>query len=154
MRPTLTTLAVACAGLVALAAVPSGTADPLVSPCTGPNEAVIDDVTDTLADPTHPECGSLTRPCFTQGWSCYGCGPDIVEWVIGPIYCATALPPGPPCDGPNESVKDDVYDTVFADPADPQCGSLSDPCYDDEPYECAGCGPGLVEWIIGPIECP
>ena len=84
MRVLLATLAFALA-LTALA-VPTA-ADPSVAPCTGPNEAVLDDVMDTLDDPTHPECGSLTRPCFTQGWSCYGCGPDVVEWIIGPIYC-------------------------------------------------------------------
>ena len=70
------------------------------------------------------------------------------------LPAATAEPGigGTPCDGPNESVKDDVYDTVFEDPTDPQCGSLSDPCYDDE-WGCYGCGPDLVEWIIGPIYC-
>lgn len=77
------------AALFALAFVPAADADSvdLVAACTGPNESVLEDVRDTVADPLHPECGSLTEPCFLQGWSCYGCGPDVVEWVIGPIYC-------------------------------------------------------------------
>jgi hypothetical protein len=83
---TLSLTSAALVALAALAFVPSAHAD-ASRPCTGPNEAVIDDVRDTLADPTRPECGSLTEPCFTQGWSCYGCGPDLLEWVIGPIYC-------------------------------------------------------------------
>lgn len=88
MRTRITTLTSALlTALVALAFLPSAEADSAAA-CTGPNEAVIDDVNDTLADPLHPECGSLTEPCFLQGWSCYGCGPDIVEWIIGPIYCA------------------------------------------------------------------
>ena len=80
-------LTLAFAAAIALAFVPSADAAPAVAACNGPNEAVLDDVSDTLADPTRPECGSLTEPCFTQGWSCYGCGPDVVEWIIGPIYC-------------------------------------------------------------------
>ena len=85
MRPLILPLALAI--LTALAAAPPAEAEAGVAACDGPNEAVIDDVSDTLADPTNPECGSLSRPCFTQGWSCYGCGPDVVEWIIGPIYC-------------------------------------------------------------------
>jgi hypothetical protein len=84
---SLASAAIVLAALAA-AAVPVAAADAVPNPCDGPNEAVIRDVMDTLDDPTHPECGSLTDPCYKEPeWGCGGCGPDLVEWVIGPIYC-------------------------------------------------------------------
>ncbi len=55
------------------------------APCQGPNESVYDDIQDTRNG--NVQCGSLTNPCFLDGSSCYGCGPDVLEWIIGPIYC-------------------------------------------------------------------
>lgn len=81
-------LAFAFAAILALAFVPAAQADASgLAPCTGPNEHVFWDVSDTLEDPTHPECGSLTDPCWKDGGRCGGCGPPIAEWVVGPIYC-------------------------------------------------------------------
>ncbi len=58
------------------------------APCQGPNQVVVDDVSDTLSGDV--ECGSLSEPCFmysTCPRSCGG-GPDsIFTWIIGPIYC-------------------------------------------------------------------
>ena len=75
----------ALAALTTVAFVPSAGALPCED---GPNEHVRDDVWATAGDPTHPQCGSLTDPCFQQEpWGCLGCGPDLAEWVIGPIEC-------------------------------------------------------------------
>lgn len=84
MRMLPATLAVACLTL-ALLALPSAAADGAGAPCTGPNEYVVEDVRDTLSGDV--QCGSLTDPCFADGSRCWGCGPDVVEWLIGPIYC-------------------------------------------------------------------
>jgi hypothetical protein len=80
-------LALAAAAALALAFIPSADAQPAVAPCTGPNEHVWRDLSDTRADPTHPQCGSLTDPCWMDGGRCGGCGPPILEWIVGPIYC-------------------------------------------------------------------
>lgn len=80
-------LAFAAAAAIALAFLPSADAvpDPLAAVCTGPNEAVLEDVSATLDDPTQPECGSLSDPCYRT--QCGGCGPELIEWIVGPIYC-------------------------------------------------------------------
>jgi len=123
------------------------------APCQGPNEYLAWDVRDTLDDPTHPECGSLTDPCFVKNRCSGGCGGDgVVTWVVGPIYCGASAVSWAPCQGPNEHVIEDAWDTLD-DPTHPECGSLTDPCYKGE-YGCGGCGPDHVEWVVGPIYCP
>lgn len=72
---------------VALTFLPSAQAEPAVAPCNGPNEHIWKDLEDTREDPLQPECGSLSDPCWQGGGRCGGCGPPIVEWVVGPIYC-------------------------------------------------------------------
>lgn len=90
MRTLALTSAFVLAAL-AVAAVPLAAAeptDPVTDLCDGPNEFVKDDVAQTLDDPTHPQCGSLTDPCWQEPeWGCVGCGPDLLEWVIGRIEC-------------------------------------------------------------------
>jgi hypothetical protein len=78
--------ALVLAALAALAFVPSAGAD-AAQPCDGPHESVKDDAWATVENPTQPQCGSLSDPCYEQEWGCGGCGPDLLEWVIGPIYC-------------------------------------------------------------------
>lgn len=152
MRLLRTTLAVTSLTL-ALLTVPSATAE-AVAPCQGPNEYVLWDVRDTLKNPTSPECGSLSDPCFVENRCDGACGGDgVVTWVVGPIYCVSAAgAAAAPCQGPNEHVIDDVRDTL-EDPTSPECGSLTDPCFEDG-GRCGGCGPALLEWIVGPIYCP
>jgi hypothetical protein len=84
--PALTSALLVLVAL-AFAAIAAPVGADAAQACNGPNEYVRDDVWATYDDPTHPECGSLTDPCYEQDWSCGGCGPDVVEWVLGPIYC-------------------------------------------------------------------
>lgn len=49
-------------------------------------QSVMDDVQDTLNDPTNPQYGSLKESCYRTG-ECGGCGPWWLEWIVGAIYC-------------------------------------------------------------------
>ena len=82
-------LTLAFAAALALAFLPTADAQPdlPVDPCGDSNQHLNRDIGDTLDDPTHPECGSLTDPCWKDGGRCGGCGPPILEWIVGPIYC-------------------------------------------------------------------
>lgn len=74
MRKTALALALVALGSLLL---PSAVAD----------HSVMHDVFTTLEDPTHPQYNSIKNPCWKDEYGCGGCGPDLLEWIVGPIYC-------------------------------------------------------------------
>ena len=58
----------------------------IVAGAAAADHSVLHDVVATIEDPTNPSTGSIKNPCWKDG-GCGGCGPDLVEWVVGPIYC-------------------------------------------------------------------
>jgi hypothetical protein len=59
----------------------------LLAPAAAADHSVLHDAQETLDHPTEPSAGSIKDPCFDDQSSCGGCGPDLIEWIIGPIFC-------------------------------------------------------------------